>query len=208
MNKDMDKRTEQYLSKVDSYLRHMPVSEKTDILSELKSTFYERQKHGQSADAIISELGSPKELAMSYMGEAVIEKQGFSIRKLMMVIGFYSFASLAWVSIIPTLAILSVAFFFSSVVCVFAGVMGLLKGLVHISLIQNLKIMFLIHEVTGFPALLVGLLLALVFIGLGIICWKAAVGLVRILRSGRDRIDHKGIQSPYEDYALEIQRND
>ena len=39
MNKKLGKRLEKYLSQVDRYLIHMPVSEKTDILSELKALF-------------------------------------------------------------------------------------------------------------------------------------------------------------------------
>ena len=54
MNKGQNKQLEKYLSQLDSYLRYMPVSEKTDILSELKSTFYERLNNGQSEESIIA----------------------------------------------------------------------------------------------------------------------------------------------------------
>lgn len=172
----------------------MPVSEKTDILCELKNTFYERRRHGQSEEAIIAELGSPKALAMSYLGEAVTRKQGFSFARLMMVISFYAFASLAWVSVIPVLAVLSLSFFFSGAVSVFAGVMGLLKGLVHISLIDNLRIMFFMYEWKGLPALAAGLLLALVFIGLGAICLKGTIGLIHFLKSQKWKLDHKEVR--------------
>ena len=49
----MDRKIEKYLYEVDHYLKYMPVSEKTDILSELKSSFYERLKMGQSEEMII-----------------------------------------------------------------------------------------------------------------------------------------------------------
>lgn len=185
MNKGKNKQLETYLSQVDAYLRHMPVSEKTDILSELKSTFYERLESGQSEKAILAEWGSSKELAMSYIGELIIENQGFSMSRLIMLTGFYSFASLTWVSIIPTLAILSIAFFCSSVISVFAGVMGLLKGVIHISLIENLNFMFFVYEVKGVAAFLIGLLAALVFIVLGVVCWKGAILVMRFLQSRR-----------------------
>ena len=41
---------EKYLTHVDRYLRYLPISEKTDILSELKSSFYERLISGQSSE--------------------------------------------------------------------------------------------------------------------------------------------------------------
>lgn len=192
MSKEKNKRLEKYLSQLDSYLKYMPVSEKTDILSELKSTFYERINNGQSEESIIAELGTPKELAMSYMGESIIKNKKFSFRRFMMVVGFYSFASMAWVSIIPTLAVLSVSFFFSSVVSILAGIMGLLKGIVHISLIDDMKFMFFIYEIKGIPALLVGLILAIIFIGLGILCWKGTIQIISFLQVQRWKLRNKG----------------
>lgn len=191
MNKGQNKQLEKYLSQLDSYLRYMPVSEKTDILSELKSTFYERLNNGQSEESIIAELDTPKELAMRYMGESIIKKKGFSFRRFMMVVGFYSIATMAWMSIIPTLAVLSISFFFSSVVSVLAGIMGLLKGIVHISLIDNLKFMFFVYELKGVPALLLGLLLAIVFIGLGILCWKGTIQIISSLQVQRWKLNNK-----------------
>lgn len=191
MNKRQNKQLEKYLSQLDSYLRYMPVSEKTDILSELKSTFYERIHNGQSEEVIVAELGTPKELAMSYMGESIIKKKEFSFRRFMMVVGFYSAVSMAWMSIIPTLAVLSISFFFSSVVSVLAGIMGLLKGIVHISFIDNLKFMFFIYEVKGVPALLLGLLLAVVFIALGILCWKGTIQIIGFLQAERWKLDNE-----------------
>lgn len=188
------KQMEKYLSQIDAYLRYMPVSEKTDILSELKSTFYERKNMGQSEEAIIAELGSPKELAMSYMGESIVETHGFSLKKFMMIVGFYSVASMMWMAIIPILAVLSISFFLSSVLSVLAGIMGLLKGIVHISLIEELKIVFFIHELTGVPALLVCLCIAIIFIGLGILCWKGTIQLIRLLQVQRWKLKNSGFK--------------
>lgn len=190
MEKIQNKQLEKYLSKVDSYLRHMPISEKTDILSELKSNFYERLNSGQSAESIIDELDTPKELAMSYMGASIIKKQGFSLRRFMMVFGFYSFATAAWILVIPTLAVLSASFFFSSAVSILAGAMGLLKGIIHISAIDNLKFMLFVYELKGVPALIVGLVLAAIFVVIGVLCWKATIGLIRFLQSQRWKLNH------------------
>ncbi|RRD94455.1 DUF1700 domain-containing protein [Clostridiales bacterium COT073_COT-073] len=192
MNKGQNKQLEKYLSQLDSYLRYIPVSEKTDILSELKSTFYERINNGQSEESIVIELGTPKELAMSYMGESIIKNKGFSFRRFMMVVGFYSFVSMTWMSIIPTLAVLSISFFFSSVVSALAGIMGLLKGIVHISLIDNMKFIFFIYELKGVPALIVGVLLAVIFIGLGILCWKGTIQIISFLQVQRWKLNNKG----------------
>lgn len=187
---ELNKELERYLSKVDHYLKYMPVSEKTDILSELKSSFYERIKTGQSEEVIISEMESPKALAMSYIGDSIVKNKGFSFKRFMSMFGFYSAASIAWVSIIPTLAILAVSFFFSSGVSIIAGIMGALKGIIHISAIENLKFVFFAYELKGFPALIAGFAMAIVFALLGILCWKGTVYIIHILNSQKWKLKH------------------
>lgn len=188
-NKSNYSALEKYLSQVDKHLKYMPVSEKTDILSELKSSFYERVEQGQTENDIIAEMGPAKDLALSYLGKAIVENKNFSFRHFMMALGFYSFASLAWVSLIPALAICSASFFFSCGVSVLAGAMGLLKGFLHIPLIDKMQFIFFIYELTGIPALLVGLLSAVIFFFLGILCWKGTVGMIRLLQSMKWKLD-------------------
>lgn len=188
-NKSNYSALEKYLSQVDKHLKYMPVSEKTDILSELKSSFYERVEQGQTENDIIAEMGPAKDFALSYLGKAIVENKNFSFRHFMMALGFYSFASLAWVSLIPALAICSASFFFSCGVSVLAGAMGLLKGFLHIPLIDKMQFIFFIYELTGIPALLVGLLSAVIFFFLGILCWKGTVGMIRLLQSMKWKLD-------------------
>ena len=75
-NINLNKELEKYLSQVDRYLKYMPISEKTDILSELKSSFYERVQMGQSEEMVIAEMESPKALAMSYIGDSIVKNKG------------------------------------------------------------------------------------------------------------------------------------
>lgn len=188
-NKSNYSALEKYLSQVDKHLKYMPVSEKTDILSELKSSFYERMEQGQTENDIIAEMGPAKDFALSYLGKAIVENKNFSFRHFMMALGFYSFASLAWVSLIPALAICSASFFFSCGVSVLAGAMGLLKGFLHIPLIDKMQFIFFIYELKGIPALLVGLLSAVIFFFLGILSWKGTVGMIRLLQSMKWKLD-------------------
>lgn len=188
-NKSNNSALEKYLSQVDKHLKYMPVSEKTDILSELKSSFYERMEQGQTENDIIAEMGPAKDFALSYLGKAIVENKNFTFRHFMMALGFYSFASLAWVSLIPALAICSASFFFSCGVSVLAGAMGLLKGFLHIPLIDKMQFIFFIYELTGIPALLVGLLSAVIFFFLGILSWKGTVGMIRLLQSMKWKLD-------------------
>ena len=180
---------EKYLYQVDRRLRHMSVTEKTDILSELKNSFYER--NGQTEDEIIAEMESPKSLAMSYLGESITRYDSFSWKNFMMVLGFYFYASLVGAIIIPILAVLAVAFFFSSGISILAGVLGMLKGVVHIPLVEDLRFMVFTYELKGLPALLFGLILAIIFMVVGILFWKGTVAMVRILQTQRWKLRSK-----------------
>ena len=189
-NNKIDDNLEKYLSQVDKNLKYMTISEKTDILSELKNSFYERLNNGQSAEYIISQMESPKDLAFSYMGDSIVKSKDFSFKNLLMAIGFYSYASLAWISLIPTLAILSISFFFSSGISVLAGVMGLFKGIIHIKPIDEMKFIFFGFELKGFLALIAGLILALLFFIIGILFWKATIITIKFLQNKKWKLKY------------------
>lgn len=190
-NNKINDNLEKYLLQVDKNLKYMSISEKTDILSELKNSFYERLNNGQSAEYIISQMESPKDLAFSYMGDSIVKSKDFSFKNLLMAIGFYSYASLAWISLIPTLAILSISFFFSSGISVLAGVMGLFKGIIHIKPIDEMKFIFFGFELKGFLALIAGLILALLFFIIGILFWKATIATIKFLQNKKWKLKYE-----------------
>lgn len=189
-NNKINDNLEKYLLQVDKNLKYMSISEKTDILSELKNSFYERLNNGQSAEYIISQMESPKDLAFSYMGDSLVKSKDFSFKNLLMAIGFYSYASLAWICLIPTLAILSISFFFSSGISTFAGVMGLFKGIIHIKPIDELKFIFFGFELKGIFALIAGLILALIFFVIGILFWKATIATIKFLKNQKRKLNN------------------
>ena len=59
----MEKELNEYLGKIERYLKPMAVSERVDIVKEIKSEILELQSHGVSAQQIMERLGNPKELA-------------------------------------------------------------------------------------------------------------------------------------------------
>ena len=182
MVKELNYKLESYLKKVDDQLNFIPVSDKADILSELKNTFYERLLNGQTEEEILNEMESPRELALSYMSESITKDQKFTLRGALKIFTVYSALFFSSISVIPTLAALSFAFFISSGLCILAGVIGLLRGVFSISLFYELKFYFFSHELEGFPALITGLILAVIFGLLGMVCWKGVVKIVKFLR--------------------------
>lgn len=184
---------EKYLSQVDRYLKYIPVSEKTDILSELKSSFYERLKNGQSSKEIIAKMPSAKDLAADYMEDSIDRNKNFSFKRMCQYILFYSYSSLIWLAVIPTLFTLAIGFLLSGIISFAAGIMGLLKGLVNISFLNEIKVIFIYHELKGVSALLAGILLAIVFTILGILFWRGTVALIRYLQNKKINIYNKSI---------------
>ena len=182
MEKELNYKLESYLKKVDDQLNFIPVSDKADILSELKNTFYERLLDGQTEEEILNEMESPRELALSYMSESITKDQKFTWRKSLKVFTVYSAMFFSSISIIPTLAALSFGFFISSGLCILVGVIGLLRGVFSISLFYELKFQFFSHELEGFPALITGLILAVIFGLLAMVCWKGVVRTVKFLQ--------------------------
>lgn len=182
MEKELNYKLESYLKKVDDQLNFIPVSDKADILSELKNTFYERLLDGQTEEEILNEMESPRELALSYMSESITKDQKFTWGKSLKVFTVYSAMFFSSISIIPTLATLSFGFFISSGLCILVGVIGLLRGIFSISLFYELKFHFFSHELEGFPALITGLILAVAFGLLGMVCWKGVVRTVKFLQ--------------------------
>lgn len=79
----MDSLRNDYLNKIDKYLRPLPASERADIINEIKSQMMELEAEKRlSSDQIIQRLGNPKELAGAYLGQSLSQSSSFSFRRL------------------------------------------------------------------------------------------------------------------------------
>lgn len=57
-----------YLSRIDRLLRPLPVTERMDIVQEIRSTIAEMQADGTAEAEICARLGDPHALAREYLG--------------------------------------------------------------------------------------------------------------------------------------------
>ena len=57
-----------------------------------------------------------------------------------------------------------------------------------------MRFVFFTYELTGFPALIVGLVLAVIFFILGVLCRKGTVGMVRFLQTQRWKLKYGGTE--------------
>lgn len=106
----MNTTLEKYLNTVDRHLKPLQVSERVDIVKEIKSSMIEMENEQLSPQEIIDRLGAPKELARAYLGDLITSKKGVSWNKFLCLCAFYSLVGLSGVIIIPALAIIAPVF--------------------------------------------------------------------------------------------------
>lgn len=128
----MDKIMNDYLEKIEKYLKSMSASERNDIVKEIKSVILELQNNGVSSEQIIERLGNPKELSKAYLGEAISKNSTFSWRKFSAVFAFCSsFAGVSGMILLPFISTLSIAFMISGIITPIGGIIkfvGYLMG--------------------------------------------------------------------------------
>ena len=78
---------EKYLGEVDRRLRRLPVAERVDIVNELKSEIAELVSGGMTPEQIVARLGSAKELAGGYLGDAIARSQAGAGRRVLQLCG-------------------------------------------------------------------------------------------------------------------------
>ncbi len=176
----MDKALENYLDQVDRHLRHLPASDRADIIQEIRSGMLELAAAGQDAAQICQRLGDPKELAAAYLGEAIAKSPGFSWSRLGSVMAFCGLAGLSWMFVLPFTSVLAVGLMFSGAVTPLAGVVQFVLSLMGISVPY---VMFQIGSYTAPPAVAFPLSIAvgaLLFLA-GRWLWQLTVRLVQIV---------------------------
>lgn len=116
----MEQELEAYLQAVNDYLHRLPLSERTDIIKEIKSSMLDMEADGQSPAAILQRLGRPAEMAKGYLGEQPWEAtppRQYFFRAL----AFYSGVGLSGLIVLPTLVIFAPTFLFTGALSIILG---------------------------------------------------------------------------------------
>lgn len=151
----MEKVLECYLEKTEKYLKRVPVSERTDILKEIKSGICELQNSGKSPDEIIERLGKPEDLAKAYLAGMILEEKGFSLNKFLLACAFYSAAGISGMVVIPCLALVAPVFILIGITLPFLGFVKMADRIFNLGIpyIESMKIVFFDTEILN-PVLL------------------------------------------------------
>lgn len=112
----MEKALNEYLEKMEKYLKPIAVSERIDIIKEIKSEIQELQNAGIPTKQILERLGNPKDLARAYLGDLLSKNSEFSWNRFLTVCAFYSLVGFSGLFIIPSLAIISPIFIIFGIV--------------------------------------------------------------------------------------------
>lgn len=168
----MEKSLEKYLETMEKCLRPVPVSERTDIVSEIKSEMLDLQSSGVPAESILERLGEPKDLAKAYLGDLLTKEPGWN--KVLVAAAFYSLAGLSGMFVFPLLGIIAPSFLLCGVLCPVLGAVKLANVLFRLNIPWTDNVGIQISNVTLTPVtefvLMVLMGVALVFLGWG--AWK------------------------------------
>ena len=183
----MEKTLDSYLEKIERHLKPLPVSERVDIVKEIKSEMSELQNAGKTPEEIIDRLGDPKELAKAYLGDVISKEKTISATKVLAMLAYYSLASLSGIFVIPTLVVCAPVFIVCGAVCPVLGVVKTLDSLLGLGIpyaesivvagIENPFIAFILCTAVG-----IGLLIA------GYACWKLLILYFKAVSRTKDRL--------------------
>lgn len=179
---------EKYLGEVDRRLRRLPVAERVDIVNELKSEMAELVSGGMTPEQIVARLGSAKELAGGYLGDAIARSPRFSWRRLGLVAALYSYAGLGGIIILPVTSICAAAFLLCGAACPIIGVVNLACELIGVDLPW---VMFQVGGWTAGPWLgfVLACLAGVLLIALGLLCWKATVAFIKSVSGAKRKLE-------------------
>ena len=170
----MEKILNDYLEKIEKYLKPLPVSERVDIVKEIKSEILELQDNGKKAEEIIERLGEPKELAKAYLGDLISNSNSLKWNRVLAICAYYSLAGFSGLFVIPILGICAPVVILCGIATPILGAVKLIDALLNLGIpyaeyigisgIQNPFIVFILCIIIG---------VALYLVGYG--CWKLLV---------------------------------
>ncbi len=185
----MEKILNQYLEKIETYLKPMAASERIDIVKEIKSEILELQGNGVSSEQIIERLGNPKDLAKAYLGESISRSTGFSLRKLSAVIAFYSLAGACGMFVLPITSICGITFMASGILCPIAGIVKFAGHLIGYE-IPEITIIIGSYTASAFTVLPLSILIGAILFVIGTLFWKLTIIMIKSMIKSRKKLNY------------------
>ena len=182
----MDKKLNEYLEKIEKYLKPMAVSERIDIVNEIKSEMLELQNNGIAPEQIIERLGDPNKLAKAYLGESISSNNKFSLRKLSAIIAFYSLAGISGIFLLPITSICGIAFMACGILCPVAGIVKFAAYLIGYE-IPEITISIGSYTASAFAVLPISILVGAILFIVGNLLWRLTIVLIKSMIKGQKK---------------------
>ena len=140
----MNQSLEKYLTAVDRHLKPLPVSERADIVKEIKSTMLELESEQMSSKQILDRLGNPKDLAKAYLKDLLVKEKRCSVKRFLILWAFYTAAGFSGMIVIPVLAVIAPVFLLCAIAAPVLGAVKMFDYLLNLQIpfIQNMQIVF------------------------------------------------------------------
>ena len=140
----MNQSLEKYLTAVDRHLKPLPVSERADIVKEIKSTMLEMESEQMSFKQILDRLGSPKDLAKAYLKDLLVKEKRCSVKRFLILWAFYTAAGFSGMVVIPVLAVIAPVFLLCGIAAPVLSAVKMFDYLLNLRIpfIQNMQIAF------------------------------------------------------------------
>ena len=165
---ELEKSLNEYLEKVEKYLRPMALSERVDIVKEIKSEMLELQAEGISAEQIAARLGD--------------------WRRASMLIAFYGLAGIGWMIVLPITSISGIAFMLTGILCPVLGIVKLVAHLMGYEL-EAIGMSFGSYSAGPVAFLPLSVLLGAVVFLVGWLLWKLTVFIIKSMSKGKKKLD-------------------
>jgi uncharacterized membrane protein len=182
---------DKYLTTVDKHLRPLSVSERVDIVKEIKSLMLEMENNGLSSSEIIERLGKPKQLAGAYLSDLVTKGTGFNWRRARTLWAFYSVAGFSGIFVIPLLTVASFLLIACAVVSPILATIKLVNYFFHLGIpfIEQFKIVFYgILELNPLGEFIVALIFGIILYWAGLKVWTLLMKYCQIVSRTKKRL--------------------
>ena len=169
-----------YLKKVDRYLKPIVKSEREDIILEIKSEIFELESSGNTHEAIIARLGNPKTLAKAYIEEELSKNNNKVISNILPLIAYVLIVGFGGVFVLPFTVISGVTFFISGIICPVAGIVKFVAYLMGID-IQNIEFTIGSYSANAIELLPISFIMGALLIGASYLMWKITFSRVKYM---------------------------
>ena len=173
----MDKILNEFLEKMENYLRPAAVSEREDIIRKIRSGMQELQNNGVPAEQIIERLGNPKDLAKAYLGDLLSKESGFSWNRFLVVCAFCGLAGFSGMIIIPCLAVIAPVFIICGVISPILTAAKMIDYIFGLGIPYMENIGFFFEGIAFNPIVefIISLVIGALLYGIGLCAWKLLV---------------------------------